>query len=119
MPAEIRIEGKYRHTEGLTYSVWGLAQLLTPDISRDNYSSAGKALSVAGYEETHIVKGDALEVLRDKVDSTLVVIKEGDFECPPQVVVYEQLEKGQQYPQGQLWWRPIDNFLQYFTPTAQ
>jgi len=47
---------------------------------------------------------------------SLAFVKQDEFDAPNNVVVYEQLDQGAMYPKGQLWWRPLDNFIQHFTP---
>jgi hypothetical protein len=107
--------GKYRHAEGLLYSVLGLAKVSMTPIASTRYSPLGTALSVAGYEETHEVSGHPLEVFRLKTNKNVVAcVSDGTFVCPDEVVVYRQLEKGAAYPLGQLWWRPIENFTKHF-----
>jgi len=107
--------GQYRHESGHPYFVYGLAKLREgSEIGQDEVIRIGVALSVAGYEETGEVKGEEIEVYKtDTEKPELLFIRLGDFETPNNVVVYEQLEKGQ-YPAGQLWWRPEDNFQEHF-----
>lgn len=111
------IPGEYSHPEGLTYRVLGLANLID---NHEGLTEVGIALGVAGYEETGQVSGEKIAVY-SKIDVEkdsqvkMVYIKIDNFDAPNQVVVYKQLGKGKLYPAGQLWFRPIDNFLQHFT----
>jgi hypothetical protein len=113
--------GEYRHVEGLRYQVLGIAHLAAPSLLNENSATIGTALSVAGYEETHTVSGHQIVVseFKNEQGSSLAYVKQDDSDVPDQVVVYRQLEDGESYPEGQLWWRPIENFVQHFTPLEQ
>lgn len=105
------IEGKYSHPEGLTYQVFGLAGKV--EKQPENSASMGVALGVAGYEQTHEVKGDQIQVFKSDQGYTFIPL--GQFDCPDEIVWYMQLENGERYKAGQLWWRPPENFQEYFT----
>ena len=96
----------------------GIAHLSSLSALNEHSSLIGTALSVAGYEETHEVSGNPIDVYRlsDEQNSGLMFIRQGNFEVPDEVVVYKQLEQGAMYPKDQLWWRPLENFSQHFTP---
>ena len=103
--------GEYLHSEGLKYNVLGLARWRKK--VQNSVEIIGIALAVAGYEETHEVTGEPIQVYRGK-DDRLFFVKVGNFKTPQKVVVYRQMEKGALYPEGQLWWRPRKNFLKHF-----
>ncbi len=122
MGAKIELtRGLWRHNkEGIQYFVIGNARILkSPTDFIGNPELVGTALSVEGYEDTGLVSGNKVQVYEERGDSgspVLRFLKTGKFDAPDDIVVYRQLADGKQYKQGQLWWRPPENFATNFTP---
>ena len=109
--SDLKMGNHFLHEEGEKYQFLAFAQKV--ESKKEGFGFVGEALCAEGFEETH--KSDRSKKIKVYGNGErFEFVQVFPNEIPDNVVFYVQESKDKHF--GQLWWRPVEDFLQHFSP---